>query len=220
MTGSGFQWVPSNNGNVPPNALTGCKTASNEVLYIGRANHQGSLTPGKIQRSHNCMYFPFGGSEHSTRQYEVLTISAPRSRWMPTNASAGAPVGAHMAGNDSDGSPIYIGRATHGGDQLVAKVLPSKRAAYVCYNGNEVLVHQYEILCHGNVSWVPSANGHIPPNAVPGGRTKTGETLFIGRARHQGSLTVGKVQPSHNTLYIPYGGKEVAVKSYEVLIEN
>lgn len=164
------------------------------------------------------MYFPYNGGEVSTKTYEVL-VSIPRSQWLAANVNTGCPHGAHLVGNDSDGSPIYIGRALHAGDQLIAKVLPSKKAAYVCYGGKEVLVQNYEILCLGNVSWVAAVNGRVPPNAVPGGRTKAGETLYIGRAKYQNSITVGKIQPSHNTLYIPYGGDEIAIKSYEVLVE-
>lgn len=33
----------------------------------------------------------------------------------------------------------------------------------------------------------------IPPDAVPAGHTTTRETLYVGRAHHAGSLTVGKV---------------------------
>lgn len=58
------------------------------------------------------------------------------------------------------------------------------------------------------------------PNAVPGGRTNSGETLYIGRAWHAGALTPGKIHPSHGNLYIPYNGGEVAIGTYEVLIEN
>lgn len=62
--------------------------------------------------------------------------------------------------------------------------------------------------------------GAVPFNAVKGGHTINGETLYIGRAHWQGSLTVGKIHPSHQTLYIPYGGQEVPIKAnYEVLIE-
>lgn len=43
------------------------------------------------------------------------------------------------------------------------------------------------------VRWVENGNGSTPPNAIPGGRTSSGETLYIGRAKHQGSLTPGKV---------------------------
>lgn len=42
-----------------------------------------------------------------------------------------------------------------------------------------------------------------------------------GRAYHEGSLTVGKVQISHGLLYIPFDGREVAIDSaIEVLVEH
>lgn len=88
------------------------------------------------------------------------------------------------------------------------------------YGGEEIPKHQFEVLCGGNVSWVPSSFGNVPHNAVSGGRTSSGEPLYVGRAHWQGSLTVGKVQPSHQALYIPYGGSEIPIKNnYEVLIE-
>lgn len=211
----------SGNGHTPPGAVQAGQTVSGEPLFVGRTHYQGALTPGKIHRTHGCLYFPYGGSEQSSLQYEVLVgAQAARSQWMQTSAHSPCPFGAHVAGNDSDGSPIYVGRAFHEGDQLVAKVIPSKQIAYVSYNGQEIPKHHYEILCHGNVSWVPSGHGHIPPGAIPGGRTANGETLYVGRTHYMGSLTVGKVHPSHNTLYIAYGGNEVPIKAYEIMIEH
>lgn len=125
-----------------------------------------------------------------------------------------------LAGNDVDGSPIYVGKAFHEGDLIPAKVIPSKNVAYVPYNGQEIQKHQFEVLCNGNVSWVPSGHGQIPHNAVVGGNTASGETLYIGRTHHMGSLTPGKVHPSHGSLYIPFGGSEIPHKSYEILTEN
>ena len=87
------------------------------------------------------------------------------------------------------------------------------------YNGQEIPKYSYEILCGGNTQWVPSGSGSTHPNAVLGGHTTSGETLYIGRAPWMGSLTCGKIQPSHQVLYIPYGGMEVAVGNYEILIE-
>lgn len=57
----------------------------------------------------------------------------------------------------------------------------------------------------------------IPQNAVPGGETKDGEPLFIGRVNHESSLTPGKVHPSHGCLYISYAGEEISYKEFEVL---
>lgn len=53
-----------------------------------------------------------------------------------------------------------------------------------------------QILTGGGVHWVQSIEGQIPPGAVPGGNTEDGETLYIGRAKHEGTQTVGKVNIS------------------------
>uniref|UniRef100_A0A182MW78 Uncharacterized protein n=1 Tax=Anopheles culicifacies TaxID=139723 RepID=A0A182MW78_9DIPT len=140
--------------------------------------------------------------------------------WIPWISHQGIPPAAVYAGYDKDGSPIYIGRAYHAGDQLPAKVIPSKRTASVAYYGLEHVMPHFEVLTGTGFSWVGSGNGHVPAGAVYGGRTKTGEILYVGRAYHESSLIPGKIHPSHKKLYIPYGGKEISVKNYEVLIQQ
>lgn len=47
-----------------------------------------------------------------------------------------------------------------------------------------------------------------------------GEHLFIGRGHWQGSLTVGKIHLAHQALYIPFGGREEAIRGgCEILVE-
>lgn len=76
----------------------------------------------------------------------------------------------------------------------------------------------------------------IPPTALPGkrklliqwsfksillilaGETEDGEPLFVGRAQHEGTVTIGKVQPSHGVCYISYAGQELAFADFEVLV--
>ncbi|KAJ6643770.1 hypothetical protein Bhyg_08735 [Pseudolycoriella hygida] len=211
LSGHGFTWIQSGHGHVPAGAVVAGNN-SGEPLYIGRAHFQGSLTPGKVHRSHACLYIPYGGDEHAIRSYEVL-VGSQRSNWVSASSYGPVPDGAILAGNDVDGSPIYVGKAFHDGDLIPAKVIPSKNVAYVSYNGVEVQKHQFEVLCNGNVSWVPSGHGQIPHNAVVGGHTSSGETLYIGRTHYMGSLTPGKVHPSHGSLYIPFGGAEIPHKS-------
>lgn len=67
------------------------------------------------------------------------------SHWVPSNAFSGVPVGAVVAGHDVDGATIYVGRAFHEGDTIPAKVLPSKRIAYIPYNGQEVAKYEYQV---------------------------------------------------------------------------
>lgn len=45
-----------------------------------------------------------------------------------------------------------------------------------------------------------------------------GEKLYMGRAMHGGAQTPGKLQASHGCLYIPFGGAEVCLTEYEVLV--
>lgn len=49
------------------------------------------------------------------------------------------------AGQDVDGAPIYVGRAYHDGDQVPAKVIPSKNVAYIPYGGTEIPKHQFDV---------------------------------------------------------------------------
>lgn len=76
MCGTGLTWVQSSSGHVPPEAVSAGAQSNGEPLYVGRAQVGGSLTTGKIHPSHNCIYVPFDGLEHSIPQYEVLV--APR----------------------------------------------------------------------------------------------------------------------------------------------
>lgn len=85
------------------------------------------------------------------------------------------------------------------------------------------MIDQFEVLCHGDLGWIrydPRSN-RVPANAVPGGQTSSNQTLYIGRTHHHGSETVGKIHYSHQALYIPFDGREVAIHSnVEILVEN
>merc|ERR1739848_525465 len=72
-----------------------------------------------------------------------------------------------------------------------------------------------------NFAWVPSLNGQVPQEAIPGGYTSTGEILYIGRKIHECEMTPGEILPSHDCLYISYGDEEHCYKdNYEVLVSR
>jgi len=218
LTGHQYTWAPScGGGNVPPGAVTSGTTSNGEPLYIGRGHWQGSITPGKVHPSHHCLYIPYGGQEVRLDSYEVLVRAG--LRWIPASGR-NLPPQAILAGHDTDGDAIYVGRAHHEGDLLPAKVVINKGQGYVAWGGQEHVKHSFEVLCGEGYNWVGSASGHVPPNAVDAGQTSSGERLYIGRGSHHGSLTPGKVQPSHHCLYIPYGGQEVRLSNYEVLCRS
>jgi len=122
------------------------------------------------------------------------------------------------AGRDSDGTPIFVGRAFHEGDMVPAKVHPDKRVAYICYNGEEVPKTEYEILRSGDFVWEFATGGEVPTGSIEVGKTADGEPLYMGRCLYKGTQTPGKLHPSHGCLYIPFSGEEVSVNEYEVLV--
>lgn len=150
------------------------------------------------------------------------------------------PPDAFQGGYDIDGSKIYIGRAMHEGYQIIAKVIPSKQAAYVAWDGKEHSIHQFEVglffftnkfwiffdtstkwgqvLCGSRLRWVGDASGHVPRAAIPCGDQADDEKLFIGRIHIKGSLTPGYIRPLHHCIYIPFHGVEFSQVYYEVLV--
>ncbi|XP_062122798.1 natterin-3 [Drosophila sulfurigaster albostrigata] len=127
------------------------------------------------------------------------------------------PQEAVVAGHDADGDTIFVGRAFYNNDLLPAKIIPNKGKAYVTFARQEIELENYEVLNGQNYVWLPGANGEVPPGAVRVGRNVDGEDLYAGRGYHAGSLTVGKVHPSHGCLYIPFDSDEVKIFEYEVL---
>jgi co-chaperonin GroES (HSP10) len=64
---------------------------------------------------------------------------------VPATANNIPPPDAVIAGTDSDGTVIYVGRAHHEGDFLPAKVILGKQAAYVAYGGQEIFKDKFEV---------------------------------------------------------------------------
>lgn len=55
------------------------------------------------------------------------------------------PQNAVVAGQDTDGSVIYVGRGCHAGDLIPAKAIPSRNIAYVPYGCYEHDVTNYHV---------------------------------------------------------------------------
>lgn len=147
----------------------------------------------------------------------VALVSSSAACWVPAQ-NGEVPPNAVVGG--ADGEDMYIIRAQHEGALIPGKLLASHGVAYVAWGGAENPKTEYEVLCDGNGTFVPVSGGDIPPNAIHAGESEDGETLFIGRVSHEGTNTVGKVQPSHGVCYIPFGGQEMAFADYEIYVSQ
>lgn len=131
-------------------------------------------------------------------------------RWV-TGRDGYVPPGAVQGG--FDGENLYI--CTVG--FAVGKLAPGHQKCYVPYGGRELGYNKYQVLVVDRWKWVP-LTGNLPPGAVDGGRD--GETLYVCNAVVAGKWTPGKYPVSHDVCYVPYGGKEIAVRSFNVLISR
>lgn len=67
-------------------------------------------------------------------------------------------------------------------------------------------------------SWISMSKGAIPEAAEEAGYEEDGTALYIARARYADGLHIGKVRAEFKAANIPYDGKEIQVKFYEVYI--
>lgn len=73
------------------------------------------------------------------------------------------------------------------------------------------------------ISWVSCSEGEIPENAVSGGKSITGQTIYIGRTRLQANrdeLIPGFISPGQPYLECSYGTSVRTSTDYEVLVSN
>lgn len=80
LCGDGFSWVGSSNGHVPDGAVVAGTQSNGESLYVGRGRYLNSVTPGKIHKSHGCLYIAHSQREHALKQYEVL-VGLPKCKF-------------------------------------------------------------------------------------------------------------------------------------------
>merc|ERR1719163_2528244 len=118
----GGKWVRTGGDDIPELAVRAGTSSDGGPLYVGRAEHEGGLFPGKVNPEHDCCYIAYGGEEIAKEYYDILV--APRNcdlTWV--DASNGhIPTGAIQGGFNEENDPIYIGRAHHEDSYAVGKV--------------------------------------------------------------------------------------------------
>uniref|UniRef100_A0A182M7T9 Uncharacterized protein n=1 Tax=Anopheles culicifacies TaxID=139723 RepID=A0A182M7T9_9DIPT len=132
------------NGPFPANMVRAGVDCDGEVIYVGRAFHEGDMVPAKVIPTKNVAFVCHGGEEVLKEDFEVLRYGA----FVWEYASNGTvPDSAMKIGQTTDGEPLYMGRAIYSGSQTPGKVHPSHGCCYLPFDGAEVSVLEYEVLC-------------------------------------------------------------------------
>ncbi|KAK9718809.1 hypothetical protein K7432_005209 [Basidiobolus ranarum] len=140
-TESLYQWVPVKNGEVPTDKALNVS----ETYYIGRFNHpeSGELVYGTAASDTKKLWYPWGGNEHTTENYEILVLNpGSKALWVPTKAPQ---VPENAAGEQG----TFIARASVGGRLIPGKYIPYQWGGkfYAALHGKEhELTDNFEVL--------------------------------------------------------------------------
>ncbi|KAJ1305777.1 hypothetical protein OPQ81_010507 [Rhizoctonia solani] len=138
------------------------------------------------------------------------------------------PPGAFVAGQEADGTPLYVGRTYFEKGVQLGKVSPNfQKGCVIGYDGDEIEVEDYEILIANPqvVGWAEATGtcdaqflgfGVAP---VEGGLEYSGP-LNVVQAQYKDGIHPGKTGPHLHGANITYGGKEKVIDTYRILVYN
>ncbi|KDQ57662.1 carbohydrate-binding module family 12 protein [Jaapia argillacea MUCL 33604] len=144
-------WVLNQGHVIPQGAIQGGEE-NGKPLFIARAFHDGAIMLGKASPN-----LKKGGAigykkeEIPLDTYEILLGNPQAVRWVQAAGKINvASLGARPVegGKEDNGEPLYIAQAPYKGNVVVGKASAVLDGAYVTYNGGEVKVKEYRVLCY------------------------------------------------------------------------
>ena len=205
------RWIAGDATSIPANAVSAGTGPDGQPLYVLRVSSGGVLMPAAWSAETGAAAAFIGGRRILFSTFEVLVpdwarLSDPDALSQAFRSGAGA--------NNAALVPL---RAAHGGGLHPGKFNTGNQQGYIPYGGKEITVGipESEIFI-GSGTWVPS-RGTLPPGAIPAGYDDDGSILYMIKAKQAGADALGKYSARRNQAYVPWGGKEVTVTSFEVL---
>ena len=115
---------------------------------------------------------------------------------------------------------LFVCRTMYNGSMQLGKVRPGLGGCYFAYSGSEVSMPSYQVLMGGYYHWV-RWNGGIPGRAVQGGYDAPPQSmpLFVCQAPYGNGMHPGKTRPDWDSCDISWGGREVFVHGFAVLVQ-
>ena len=148
----------------------------------------------------------------------ATTAGAQAQVGMEMSRNGRVAMGAISGGHEANGETLYLCTAPYAGGYHPGKLRPGFGGCNIGYGGSEYTVSEYDVLT-GYGQWAGATGGNVPGNAIQAGAEANGTPLFACRAWHAGGLHPGKVRPGFNGCNIGYGGSEISIHSYDVLVQ-
>lgn len=149
------------------------------------------------------------------KQYEVMPPPvSERYSWIRV-APGQIPPRAVMGGRERD-LILYICQAPYRDGIFPGKLVGGR--CNITYGGAEIPRDNYRLLVGQGLEWRMPGRRDIPRNAIPGGFER-GQNIYICRARydfhgvHPGKVVAGVCR-------IGYGGREIPLTDYEILVSH
>ncbi|MCI5227552.1 MAG: DUF3421 domain-containing protein [Candidatus Electrothrix sp. AX2] len=144
----------------------------------------------------------------------VGIAASSNAGWVPAS-NGEVPPGTLVSGHEANGEKLYECRAKYNGGVHPGKVRAEFKACNIGWGGKEISIPQYETY----VIWQEDSNGNVPSSAVVGGHESDGTKLYICKGNYKGGVHSGKVRSAFKGCNIGWGGLEVKVNPYQVLIK-
>ncbi|KAH8401488.1 hypothetical protein KR009_005862, partial [Drosophila setifemur] len=132
------------------------------------------------------------------------------------------PEGAIQCGTDEYGNDTYVARAFYNNEMMPAiYVAIINQARATSYDQTTIFTTENVellVLRNSDHKWVPGHKGSYPRDALQTGIVCTGDVTYTGRAKCEGLLRLGMVNPLFKAMIIPNEHETVVTDTYEVLV--
>ena len=152
---------------------------------------------------------------NATPQAPASKVPKQHQFWV-AESGGNVPKGTYATGKEGYGPLLYSCRAQFEGGLHPGKVRPKLGGCHIPYGGKEIIINYYEVLVASPV-WVPGVGDKMEPRAIKTGKEAYGPALYSCRAKFERGTHPGKIRPGFGGCMVPYGRKEILVKTYEVL---
>ena len=144
-----YHFVFASGGSIPAGAQPNGNEAppASDPLWVARTIGGTAGLPiaqlGKVRPGFGGAFFPFGGNEVFSAEYEVLMEAG---LWVAGDPGGKIPIGAVVCGEDADGGPLFVARAAHSGGVHPGKTRAGWGTASISFGGKEFFAAPFEIL--------------------------------------------------------------------------